>query len=264
VGTIIKVDSIVKRSKDVDLGGTIYDDPQSVNVFMWVGFALIYPAQAREDLYIHLEGKMKIIFEALWKSLLSLLLIVCIIICGILITLFFSGYGSVFETNDVADYGTYVGNFDNETPAEFISSFFPESIESSFSDVIYHYKAKKGDTYAYEAYLEFVINDPEQFSSYIENNLDRNACYVFSYDPSYQVYVISEMLELHNEPEYQAQNAYPISRAKFGIALFSETEQKVIYFALGMYDGGGTTTAELNYFFDRFQIDPVVLEQNGV
>jgi len=29
-----------------------------------------------------------------------------------------------YETTDIANYGSYIGNYDNETPTEFIESFF--------------------------------------------------------------------------------------------------------------------------------------------
>jgi hypothetical protein len=48
---------------------------------------------------------------------------------------------------------------------------------------------------------------------------------------------------------------YAIHYAEIGKVLFSEEEQRVIFFALGDYDGGGTDTAELGYFFTRFDID---------
>ena len=73
----------------------------------------------------------------------------------------------VYETNDITDYGIIKGNYDNDSPKKFVSSFFPENIEAYFSDVTYHYKAKKGDTYAYEMYLEFVIQDTEQYAFFL-------------------------------------------------------------------------------------------------
>ena len=35
--------------------------------------------------------------------------------------------------------------YDNDYPAEFMFSFFPEGISEDFSNVSYHYKAQKGD-----------------------------------------------------------------------------------------------------------------------
>ena len=52
-----------------------------------------------------------------------------------------------------------------------------------------------------------------------------------------------------------------IDNAKIGAVLFSDAEQRIIFFALGAYDGGGTSTDELNYFFDRFGINPWAYEK---
>lgn len=75
----------------------------------------------------------------------------------------------VYETNDIADYGVIIGNYDNENPQEFVFSFFPERIEEYFSNVNYHYKAKKLDTFAYEIYLDFVIEDTQLYNTFISN-----------------------------------------------------------------------------------------------
>ena len=54
-----------------------------------------------------------------------------------------SGEGTVTETTDIADYGIIIGNYDNDRPAEFMFSFFPEEISEDFSNVSYHYKAQR-------------------------------------------------------------------------------------------------------------------------
>lgn len=74
----------------------------------------------------------------------------CTIICAVA-CLLLASYGlflrapynaKVFVTDDINDYGKYIGNYDNDTPSDFINSFFPASISNSFTDVKYHYKAK--------------------------------------------------------------------------------------------------------------------------
>ena len=55
------------------------------------------------------------------------------------------GFGQktrIYETTSIEDYGRYIGNYDNDTPHSFITSFFPAEIDDSFSDVEYSYKAK--------------------------------------------------------------------------------------------------------------------------
>ncbi len=164
----------------------------------------------------------------------------------------------VYETNDIADYGVVKGNYDNEGPQKFVSSFFPEKIEEYFSDVTYHYKAKKLDTYAFEMYLEFVIQDTEKYSDFIANTIGDNICEPFYFDPSYQAYYVANLLHLGSN---YGENEFFIGNAKVGLVLFSEVEQRVIFYVLGMYDGGGATTGGLNYFFDKFAIDPKEYEK---
>ena len=158
----------------------------------------------------------------------------------------------VYETNDIADYGTIIGNCDNGAPKEFITSFFPTNISETFSDIHYHYKAKKFDTYAYEAYLEFVIEDPVAFEAYLRDNLNTTQALPFSYDESYMIWDFSRTMELIRPAKENG--AYAIEYAKIGCILYNTEEQRIIYFALGVYDGGGTDTSELNYFFNRFDI----------
>ena len=49
--------------------------------------------------------------------------------------------GTVYETEDVADYRVITGNFNNSRPQDFIDSFFPAEISADFVDPIWHYKA---------------------------------------------------------------------------------------------------------------------------
>lgn len=167
----------------------------------------------------------------------------------------------IYESSDVSDYGNYIGNYDNETPREFINSFFPEHIEEIFTDITYHYKAKKFDTYAYEAYLEFVIDDIDGFQTILNRYVDQSKSKPFLYNESYMDYSISNVLRLHI-PE-KAPNTYALNSAYIGKILYSQEEQRLIFWALGVFDGGGTDTSELNFFFDRFEIDVMDYQQNA-
>lgn len=159
----------------------------------------------------------------------------------------------VYETNDIADYGIIKGNYDNETPKAFVSSFFPERIEEYFSATSYHYKAKKLDTYAYEMYLEFVIEDLEKYTEFLSDVIDTDVTEAFNADPTYQAYYISDHMDLYESNE--SKKLY-IQASEVGLILFSNADHRVIFLALGVHDGGGTTTDELNFFFERFSIDP--------
>ena len=162
----------------------------------------------------------------------------------------------VYETNDVADYGVIKGNYDNETPKEFVFSFFPKTIEEYFSDVSYHYKAIKLDSYAYEIALEFTILDKQQYFELKEMITGNTICSDFEYAPEYQVFWINDYLLISEQEEYNRIDPPVIQDAEIGLILFSDSNQQFIYIALGAYDGGGVTTEELNYFFDRFHVNP--------
>lgn len=183
---------------------------------------------------------------------------------------------AIYETNDIADYGVIKGNYDNERPKEFVFSFFPKTIEEYFSDVSYHYKAKKSDTYAYEMYLEFAIQNTQAYKAFIADVIGDNAYEPFCFDSGYQIYYVSNYLYLspaskiiHNDkskpPVLKEDKSKPplIENAKIGAVLFSDAEQRIIFFALGVYDGGGTSTDELNYFFNRFAVNPWVYEKRA-
>ena len=173
----------------------------------------------------------------------------------------------VYETNDVADYGIVKGNYDNDRPQEFISYFFPQKIEDYFSDITYHYKAKKLDTYAYEMYLEFVIQDAEKYTSFISNVIGNEVCEPFHFSPDYQAHYVSNYLTLSQLPEEHPlyiEGAPPsIGNAKIGLILFSDEQQRIVFVALGMFDGGGANVEELGYFFNRFGIDPLEYEKRA-
>lgn len=186
----------------------------------------------------------------------AILLIACFALL-----LLFAMMPDVYETNNLADYGKYTGNYDNEAPREFINSFFPETLSDSFADVTYHYKAKRFDTYAYEAYLEFVIPDSASFNLFIEEYIEKDQCTPFMFDTSFTEYSISNVLEFTDTNNHA--DKYAISYAEIGKILFSTDEQRIIFVALGVYDGGGTYTSELNWFFSRFNIDCQFYQQNA-
>lgn len=170
----------------------------------------------------------------------------------------FWGDGKVYETNSISDYGRYVGNYDNDVPSAFINSFFPSELAEYFSSVEYHYKAKKFDTYSYEAYLGFCIEDYEVFQEYVETlSSSYDDPLVFSYDNAYDEYVISDVYSVAPNKEITGKDTYRILSAQLGKILVCHSTQRIIYVAIGHYDGGGTNADELSYFFEKFDIDPI-------
>ena len=173
-----------------------------------------------------------------------------------------ASYGVVFETNDVSDYGKIIGNFDNESPKEFIFSFFPSELDSSFSDVTYHYWAKKGDAYAYECYLEFTIEDKRTYEQFIEQYVNSEKTQPFAYDNNYIEYSVSNIFDM-DWTSPNDEGGYPISWAWVGKILYCAEQQKICFLALSTYDGGGTDTTELDYFFNKFNVDVMDYQMNA-
>ena len=178
---------------------------------------------------------------------LALMLLLCFIL---------NGEGEITEATDLADYGVIRGNYDNEYPAEFLSSFFPEEISGDFSNVHYRYKAQKADTYACEIWLEFDIADEEKFAEFIAASVVPEQVTAFSYDPTYSDYTISDGFML-TCPENNDPSDIHIEDARIGKILYDEEAQHIICFALLVCDGGYASTREFGSFFTRFQIDPI-------
>ena len=166
---------------------------------------------------------------------------------------------------DVSQYGHYDGTAVDDFVTDYINSFFPDKIEDYFSDVNYVYKALSHDTYAFEAYLEFTIEDPELFHRFVRDVAPENGWDTFAFDENYQIYLLENGLDISTEDVVDTETGlyYPIERARIRAVLYSEETQTVIFWAFGVYDGGGVRTDYLNTFFDRFEIDPVVYEQTA-
>ncbi len=171
-------------------------------------------------------------------------------------------YPETVEVSDIAYYGKFKGNYNNSDVKEFIYSFFPAEIEDYFDVKSYSYRAMRGDAYAFEAFLEFQIEDPQQFQSYVNSITASENWTPFPYDSAYQEYSLDDSLRLH--PCCSCRNYktgetphYHIGYANIKRILYSEQTQTIIYVALGVWDGGYVTTDFLHIFFDRFGIDPI-------
>ncbi len=189
--------------------------------------------------------------------ILIILLVIAVVI--VLPTMLFRSLlgEKVYETNDVDDYLNIVGNYNNETPKAFVQSFFPTEIKNSFSSVEYHYKAKKGDTYAYEVYLEFVLEDKEEYQLFVSSVVDKTKSNIFVYDQSFFEYTISheyEICKVSWDDKYG--DDFFLETAEVGKILYSDEEQRLIFVAIGMFDGGGAHADEFDRFLNRFDISP--------
>ena len=181
------------------------------------------------------------------------------VIIGLLI--WNTGTKGEYSTTDISDYGKYTGNYDNATVSNFINSFFPEKIEDGFENVVYSYRAKKFDTYAYEAYLEFTVADQQEFFHIVDRYTANYQAQPFPYDPSFCECVIADIF-IAEASEYD-QTRISISYAEIGKILYSVEEQCIIFVALGVYDGGAATANYLTVYFNRFQIDPLAYTEDS-
>lgn len=186
---------------------------------------------------------------------------------GIIIAILIWGLTIEFtETTDIADYGIYNGTYEDEFTQAYVESIFPEEISPSFSNVKYSYKAKKFDTYAFEAYLEFTVEDSEEFARIIRDVAPEEKWKPFAFDESFMEYNIENGFDISERSlkESTAEQGFAIHCAKIRKILYSSETQTIIYVALGVYDGGGATTDYLCVFFDRFSIDPAEYEALAV
>lgn len=169
------------------------------------------------------------------------------------------------ETTDIADYANYPKVDKTDFEHQFIHSFFPEAIDDSFCDVIFSYKSENLDTYGFEAYLEFRIEDPAEFNQFISTLADEDRWKPFAFDSSFKECSIENILDLDTDDPYDPESLYEyqIVQAKIRKILYSSENQRIIFVAIGVYDGGGVGTNYLNVFFDRFDIDPVAYEQTA-
>lgn len=170
----------------------------------------------------------------------------------------FRDYKIVRTTDRIEDYGIITGNISNEEPYEHIFSFFPAQIEESFSDVSYHYASRKDDIWAYECYLEFVVEDSSEFESVLNKYVDPTLATVFKFDERYMECTLDNILYIRWDTLEGGSTGkgYPIEDACIGKILYDTQQQRMIFWAFGVFDGSGVGTNHLHYFFDRFQIDP--------
>lgn len=192
-------------------------------------------------------------------------LIVCASI-GVLSVAFFIGILALdkpkqYATSDINDYGHYIGNADNQFASKYISAFFPEIIESSFTDVTYSYRAQNFGNYAFEAYLEFVIEDEKAFQEFISAKTSGMESKVFSYDPSFIEYTLDDTLEIFVLDGEEDQNRRIwIDSAKIGKILCNAKEHRIIFVAMAMWDAWDAYSDFFCCYFDRFNIDPAKYE----
>lgn len=195
---------------------------------------------------------MKNLLKALLISVSIWALIIVLIVGALLLT-----KPKQYATSDINNYGHYIGNGDNQFASKYISAFFPEAIESSFTDVTYSYRAQNLGNYAFEAYLEFVIEDEKAFHEFVSAKTSGLECKEFSYDPNFVEYTLNDSLEISVMDGGKNQNRRIwISTARIGKILCNAEEHRIIFVAMAMRDAWYAYSDYFCCYFDRFNIDP--------
>jgi len=195
---------------------------------------------------------MKNLLKVLIISVSVWALIIALIVGALLLT-----KPKQYATSDINNYGHYIGNGDNQFASKYISAFFPEIIESSFTDVTYSYRAQNLGNYAFEAYLEFVIEDEKAFHEFISGKTSGLECKEFSYDPNFVEYTLDDSLEISVMDGEKNQNRRIwISEARIGKILCNAEEHRIIFVAMAMRDAWYAYSDFFCCYFERFNIDP--------
>lgn len=167
-------------------------------------------------------------------------------------------YGSFFQTyftaSGVESYGIIDGNGTDVRAKELFAILFPPEIKDSFQDITYEYKAAGLDSWSFEIYLEFVLEDSAEFQEYVNGIAPSESWLPFEYDETYLEYIYSDWYDAkYHVPE----DYYSIDSAEIAKILINTEEQRIITVALGVHDGGAAEAYDFTVFFDRFQIDPM-------
>lgn len=170
--------------------------------------------------------------------------------------------GTSYTTTSLEDYGTITGNGNNSRAKELFEQLFPAKIEDYFQDVQYSYTAYRIDSWDFEIYLEFTIENTEQFQAYVQTIAQAEEFRVFEYDAGWLECVYSEHYKLDSLNQSMSckdckegiSNHY-IDSAQIAKILIHREEQRVICVALGVHDGGGASCTYFTRYFDRFGID---------
>lgn len=163
---------------------------------------------------------------------------------------------SEYSTTNIEDYGVYKGSYPNNNKEIYkaVHSFFPLEIEDIFQNVTYSYKAQQKFNYAFEAYLEFTIENPEEYAGFVEEYTKGIEGQTFLYDSSFTEYVICDDYKLNSLEDAREIEEFFISSADIRKILCCPSEHRIIFVIL--YSGTGCDIAYFSTYFDRFGIDP--------
>ena len=176
-----------------------------------------------------------------------------------------------YQLNGIENYGQYPG-VREDIAEKYIYSFLPENIPERATNVDYHFASNTWDAYGFEVYLEFTLEDPEVYCSYVAQVTADMVEQPFAYDTQFTEYifvnnagVVCDQFSLtsgqkNNEQEANA-TYYSINDACILKILANSNEQRIIFVSLHVADGGASDTMLLGKYLNRFQINPIEYEK---
>ena len=203
---------------------------------------------------------------------IKVLILICIICSLSLLNGCFFSYlegtfaSQTYVTTDINEYGEFQGTYQDDEVEERVSSFFPDEILPCFKNVDYIYKAEKAVDSGFEAYLEFTIEDPEEYADFVSEYTEGLEAAIFPYDENYTEYILNDRFYLvYSDDEIVdgvivdsdgEKDDYAIEYADIRKIVCCPDEQRLIFVAIGVFDGGGTDAEFLCTYFNRFDINP--------
>ena len=152
-----------------------------------------------------------------------------------------------YQTSDITLYKDYPKLFTKEI-AELTDRLFPDKIEDFFADPMYSFSLSKLDS-ASEVWLEFNIEDTEQYWTYKKTILLENEASPFKYDVTFDEWALEDTIYTGGDNEEYLELATMLK------VLFHDETQTVIYIALLIEGPMIYHLPEEFIYFERFSID---------
>lgn len=203
---------------------------------------------------------------------IKVLILICIVCSlSLLNGCFFPSLEDIFDfqtyvTTDINEYGKFQGTYQDDEVEEMVMSFFPSEISESFEDVKYTYKAESAIASGFEAYLEFTIEDPNEYVEFVNEYTEGIKGTNFPYDDAYTEYIIEDYFVLvYSDDEVVdgmivdsegRTDDFSIRFADVRKIICCPDDQRIIFVAIGVFESGGTDAEFLCTYFNRFDINP--------
>lgn len=175
-----------------------------------------------------------------------------------------------YEVNSISDYGYFPGRNEDveEYTQEYIYKVFPKEISPTWSNVDFAFHSHSCGI-AFEAYLEFTIEDAEEFDKFISSTTEGMLSQPFYFDDRFQEYIwtepakyIADEIVIYDKITLSAElqehddiNGYTITDGVIAKVLVYPEEKRVAFVAICVEYGAHANTAQLHAYFDRFNID---------